>query len=99
MLFRSPCDTVACYESMYQLPLNRKKLGIKDDAWHQIEINWDLTKKNSPARVRVDGKNRNLRLDLKRPTRNGISYVHFMAAPAVPNPGMDIEWVKAIKKD
>ena len=95
----NPCDTVACYESMYLLPLNRKKLGIKDDAWHQIEINWDLTKKNSPASVRVDGKNRKLRLDLKRPTRNGISYVHFMAAPAASNSGMDIEWVKAEKKD
>ena len=74
-----------------------RQLGIRDDKWHEVTISWDLTKKNAPARIQVDGKKRNLRLDLKRPTLHGISYAHFMACPAEENPGIYVEWVKASK--
>jgi hypothetical protein len=62
-----------------------------------LAISWDLEQKNTAARVQVDGKKRNLRLNLKRPTLHGISYAHFMACPADENPGIYVEWVKASK--
>jgi hypothetical protein len=93
----NPCDTVARHECMYEVKLSRKELGIRDDKWHEIAISWDLDKKNTAARVQVDGKKRNLRTNLKRPTLNGISYVHFMACPSAENEGIYVEWVKASK--
>ena len=94
----NPSDTVARYECMYELKLSREQLGIRDEKWHEISISWDLEQKNFIARVQVDGKKRNLRLQLKRPTLHGISYAHFMACPANENPGIEVEWVKASKK-
>ena len=94
----NPSDIVARHECMYEVKLDRKQLGIRDDKWHEVTISWDLTKKNAPARIQVDGKKRNLRLNLKRPTLHGISYAHFMACPANDNPGIYVEWVKASKK-
>ena len=95
----NPSDTVARYECMYEVKLDRKQLGIRDDQWHELTISWDLKQKNTAARVQVDGKKRNLRPLLKRPTPAGISYVHFMACPAQPNPGVEVAWVKASKKN
>ena len=95
----NPSDTVARYECMYELKLSRDHLGIRDEKWHEVAISWDLEQKNSVARVQVDGKKRNLRLQLKRPTLHGISYAHFMACPAIENPGVEVEWVKASKKN
>ena len=93
----NPCDTVARHECKYEVKLDRKKLGIRDNKWHEVTISWDLKQKNAPARIQVDGKKRNLRLNLKRPTLHGISYAHFMACPAQENPGILVEWVKASK--
>ena len=93
----NPSDTVARHECMYEVKLNRKDLGIRDDKWHEITVSWDVEKKNAAARIQVDGKKRNLRLNLKRPTYHGISYAHFMACPAKENPGIYVEWVKASK--
>lgn len=95
----NPSDTVARYEAMYELKLDRKQLGISDNRWHEIAINWDLSKKNALARIRVDGKNRNLRLPLKNQSEAGISYVHFIASPAETDPGIYVEWVKATKQE
>lgn len=95
----NPSDTVARYESMYQLNLDRKQLGITDDRWHEISIHWNLLQKKAVARVQVDGKNRNLRLPLRNPSEAGISYVHFIAPPAEVNPGIYVEWVKATKQE
>ena len=95
----NPSDTVARHLCMYELKLNRKELGISDDCWHEIAIDWNLLQKNPSARVRVDGKNRNLRLLLKDPSLMGISYAHFIASPGAENPGIYIEWVKATKKE
>ena len=94
----NPSDTVARHECMYEVKLNRKELGIRDNKWHELAISWDLEQKNTAARVQVDGKKRNLRLVLKRPTLHGISYAHFMACPTDENPGVYVEWVKASKK-
>ena len=91
----NPSDTVARHQCMFDLALDRKKLGIKDDRWHEVSLSWDLTKKNPVAIIRVDGKKRSLRLPLKDASRHGISYAHFQAAPAKDNPGIYVEWVKA----
>ena len=94
----NPSDTVARHECMYEVKLDRKQLGIRDDQWHEVKISWDLQKKNTSASIQVDGKKRNLRIHLKRPTLHGISYAHFMACPAKENPGIYVEWVKAGKQ-
>ena len=91
----NPSDTVARYESMYELPLTRKQLGVKDDRWHEVSLEWDLSQKRPQARVRVDGRLRSLRLPLRNKSQNGISYVHFIAPPAEANPGIYLEWVRA----
>ncbi|EXY79670.1 BNR repeat-like domain protein [Bacteroides fragilis str. 3988 T1] len=91
----NPSDTVARYQSMYELPLTRKQLGVKDDRWHEVSLEWDLLQKHPQARVRVDGRLRPLRLPLKNKSQNGISYVHFIAPPAEANPGVYLEWVRA----
>ena len=93
----NPSDIVARHECMYEVKLDRKQLGIRDDKWNEVTISCDLTEKNAPARIQVDRKKRNLRLHLKRPTLHGISYAHFMACPAEENPGIYVEWVKASK--
>lgn len=95
----NPSDTVARYQSLYELKLDRKQLGIRDNRWHEISIRWDLSQKNPFARIQVDGKNRNLRLPLGNPSKAGISYVHFIASPAKANPGIYVEWVKATKQE
>ena len=94
----NPSDTVARHECMYEVKLSRKELGIRDNKWHELAISWDLEQKNTAARVQVDGKKRNLRLVLKRPTLHGISYVHFIACPTDENSGIYVEWVKASKE-
>ena len=94
----NPSDTVARHECMYEVKLARKQLGIRDNKWHELTVSWDLNQKNPVARIQVDGKKRNLRLNLKRKTLHGISYAHFMACPAKENPGIEVEWVKASKK-
>lgn len=91
----NPSDTVARYQSMYELPLTRKQLGVKDDRWHEVSLEWDLLQKRPQARVWVDGRLRPLRLPLKNKSQNGISYVHFIAPPAEANPGVYLEWVRA----
>ena len=95
----NPSDTVARYQCIYDLKLSRKDLGISDDQWHEISIDWDLLQKNPVAYVKVDGKKRNLRLSLKNPSQMGISYAHFIASPAEENPGIYVESVKATNRE
>lgn len=100
----NPSDTVARHEGMYRLTLDRKKLGIKDDKWHTVSIDWNLDNGRSPmAVVKVDGRKRNIKMPLLNGSIDGISYVHFMAEPVAgkapdSNPGMMIEYVQAVKK-
>ncbi len=95
----NPSDTVARHEGIYILPLSRRKLGIKDDKWHTLTIDWDLDSR-SGATVRVDGRKR-LTLPAANPSADGISYVHFLAEPtqtdASPRPIL-IERVSATRR-
>ncbi|AVM58103.1 exo-alpha-sialidase [Bacteroides heparinolyticus] len=91
----NPSDTVARYECMYELKLNRKELCIRDDGWHELSLRWDLSQGDSHARLFVDGKRNRCLIPLKNKTCHGISYVHFIASPAPENPGVYVDWVKA----
>ncbi len=93
----NPSDSVARYEAMYALPLDRKRLGIGDDGWHDIALEWDLTADGRrSARVRVDGRLSRLRVPLGNASVGGICYAHFIALPAAePGEGVRIERVEA----
>ena len=96
----NPSDTVARHEGNYILPLSRKELGIKDNGWHELTVEWDIDNPRSTgATVKVDGRRRNIRLPLVNPSDHGISYVHFMAEPAGATAPMLIEKVAARMKD
>ncbi len=82
----NPCDTVARYEGIYILPLSRKELGIKDDGWHTLSIEWDVDNPSAKAKVRVDGRARKIKLPMANPTLHGISYAHFLAEPGKNRP-------------
>jgi hypothetical protein len=84
-------DTVATYNAMYKLSLDRKQLKIKDENWHTIEIKWTHNKK---AIVYVDGRKR-LTLPLEHPTTLGISYAHFISGNQPDPIGIFVESVAA----
>lgn len=97
----NPSDTVARHEGIYHLRLDRKALGIKDDKWHEVSLEWDLdNSRNRGAIVKVDGKRRKIAVPQLNKSTHGISYVHFMAEPVdgrswESNPGILIESVAA----
>ncbi len=101
----NPSDTVACHEAIYALRLDRRELGIGDDGWHEVALEWDLDAQDAPeARVRVDGRLRRVRLPQLNACRDGISYVHFIARPVAPLsdgrcPGICVERVVAEARD
>lgn len=100
----NPSDTVARHEGMYHMVLDRKRLGIKDNKWHSITIDWDLDQaKKQVASVKVDGRKRSVVLPLLNNSTDGISYVHFMAEPVAgqlppDNPGIMVESVAARRR-
>ena len=94
----NPSDTVALYESQFVLPLSRKELGIKNDQWHEVMLEWDLDQKNPVATVYVDGKKMKKKINLNRPSVHGISYAHFIATPKEDTTGLYVEEVSAKRK-
>ena len=89
----NPTDTVAKYECMYSLPMNRKSLRIKDEAWHTLTVNWQQDKR---AIVRVDGIKRQT-LQMKNKTEHGISYLHLLGGRIPDSTGIFIERVEGGK--
>lgn len=79
----NPTDTVARYECMYTVPLDRRQLKLRDnnESWHQVTVKW---KKNQPATLWVDGRKR-ATLPLVSPTEHGISYLHLLGGH-IPDP-------------
>lgn len=92
----NPTDTTAGWFSSYGLPLTREGLGIKDDRFHTIRIEWNLTDDGvTNARVFIDKQKKPVyELPLRNVVQHGISYVHFMGAKSPDKIGFDIEWVK-----
>ena len=89
----NPTDTVARYECMYTLPLNRKSLKIKDEDWHNVTIDWQHNKR---AVVRVDGSRRGT-LPIIGKTEHGVSYLHFLGGKTPDSEGIFIEHVEGGK--
>ena len=90
----NPTDTVARYECMYTLPLNRKKLNIHDEKWHTVSIYWQHNKR---AVVRVDGRKR-ANLPSVNATEHGISYLHLLGGQRLDTTGIFIEYVEGGKE-
>ncbi|MEG0992289.1 MAG: sialidase family protein [Bacteroidales bacterium] len=90
----NPTDTTATWFSSYTLPLSREKLGIKDNGFHTLRIEWDLNDGKTLARVFVDKQKRPVcELPLQNAIQHGISYVHFISARKPDSIGFDIESV------
>lgn len=85
----NPTDTVASYECMYTVPLSRNRLGIRDEEWHEVTVEW---KKNRPAVLSVDGRKKG-KLPLVRPTEHGVSYLHFLGGRIPDKTGIFIDYV------
>ncbi len=95
----NPSDTVARHECIYELKLDRRQLGIRDDREHSLSVEWDTKKPDASARVYVNGKRSRLRIPMKNSAPSGISYVHFIAVPSSKdNQGIYLQSVKAAAK-
>ncbi|MEG1616928.1 MAG: sialidase family protein [Bacteroidales bacterium] len=92
----NPTDTTAVWFSSYSLPLQRETLGIKDDAFHTIRIEWNLIGNETVASVFVDKQKKpTVLLPLKNTVQHGISYVHFLSAKSSDPVGFDVEKVES----
>lgn len=89
----NPSDSVARYFAMHEVLLSRSALGISDEKWHQVRVDWDLDKGKALAHVYVDGKRRG-KLPLLHESLLGISYAHFISGNVPDERGVDIEWIK-----
>lgn len=90
----NPTDTVARYECMYRLDLNRETLRIRDDKWHTVTVEWE---KNAPATLLVDGRRRG-KLPVVAKTEHGVSYLHFLGGREPDTKGVFIEHVDGGKR-
>ena len=90
----NPTDTVARYECMYRLDLNRETLRIRDDKWHTVTVEWE---KNAPATLLVDGRRRG-KLPVVAETEHGVSYLHFLGGREPDTKGVFIEHVDGGKR-
>lgn len=79
-----------------QRHVHRRQLGIADDGWHTLTLQWDMTAAKASARravVMVDGR-RCTTLPLLKETPLGISYIHLLALPVEHDtPGVCLERV------
>ena len=92
----NPSDTISLSESQFVVSLSRRNLGIKDDKWHEVKIDWNLDSPKPSATVYIDGKRRR-NINLNRQSPHGISYAHFIAVPAEENEGVYVERVETKK--
>lgn len=87
----NPTDTVAKHKGIYNIPLERKALKIKDDKWHNITVKWQDGKS---AEVYVD-KRRVLKTPVINKTLHGASYLHLISGKVQDDKGILIESVEA----
>lgn len=91
----NPSDTVAKYNSIYLLELNRDNLKINDDKWHSVRIEWK--EGSDDAIFYVDNKKRGV-LPLKNRSEHGISYAHFISGNIPDKTGIFIDSVQSTVK-
>ena len=92
----NPTDSTASYFAPFAIPLNPKKLRIKDNKAHTLRVEWDLDAKKPNASVYVDNKKR-ITIPLANPSLHVLSYVHFLSDNRADDKGYIVEWVKAEK--
>ncbi len=90
----NPTDTTAYLFAPFSLNLNPKRLKIKDNKAHLIEIEWNLNKAKPVAIVYVD-KRKRMTLPLTNESLHGISYLHLISDKVKNDKDYIIEWVKA----
>ena len=92
----NPSDTVARHFAPFVIPLNPKKLKIKDSKAHTLRIEWNLDTKKPEAIVYVDNKKR-MTIPLTNSSLHGLSYVHFLSDNRAGDQGYVVEGVNAEK--
>ena len=90
----NPTDVVAGHFAPFTIPLDPKKLRIKDTNSHLIEIEWDLKRAKPIVTVFVD-KRKRMTIPLSNESLHGISYLHLLSGKNSDDKGYLIEWVKA----
>jgi hypothetical protein len=99
-LFNAVDETTAHY-AVYTLNVAPgKKLGkheLEANRWYTLSIHWKGVKKNSTAKVLLDGK-RVEKIDISNVSPNGVSYLHFISTSQKEDEGILIESVSASVK-
>ncbi|ADV43976.1 hypothetical protein Bache_2002 [Bacteroides helcogenes P 36-108] len=90
----NPSDSTAALFAPYYVTLNRKTLKISDDAFHIIEIKWNIDCKDKKAKVFVDGKLRQ-RLHLNNDSAHGLFYLHLLSSTSPTDTGFVVGSVEA----
>lgn len=92
----NPTDTTASWFSSYALPLDRQTLGIKDNGFHTLRIEWNLEDDQTKAFVYLDNRKKPIgELPLKNNVLHGISYAHFLSARNEDKIGYTIEKIQS----
>lgn len=90
----NPTDTVARHFAPFTLSLNPKRLRIKDQKAHLLEVVWNLDTVRPRAIIYVDHKRR-MTIPLTNESLHGLSYIHFLSDRHTGDKGYLVEWVKA----
>ncbi len=86
----NPTDTVAKYENQYCVELSRGALGIRDNGWHRVRLEW-----GSDGRATLyNGRRRLQRISINDSSENGISYLHLLGGVTPDSVGVMVEWVR-----
>ena len=93
----NPTDTTAQLFAPFVVPLNPQKLGIKNNDFHEIRIEWDVISAKKSAVIFVNNK-RKMTIQLNFSTQHGISYIHFLGDNSLNDKGFIISEIEAKRK-
>lgn len=90
----NPIDTVAVNFAMFNLNIRQNFLNA--DQWHELSLDWkiDPSVATGYCTAVINGK-QEIKLPIENPTKNGLSYVHFLLNRSKEgNEGILIESIK-----
>lgn len=96
----NPTDTLAYRYAMYSFAFEGDgSIGdetvLQPGKWQELRFEWEDSR-SAACRLLIDGKQSSVRLELNRPSENGICYVHFRSiADREDKYGFLVESVKA----
>jgi hypothetical protein len=76
----------------FTLSLDKKRLGIKDNNFHRLNIEWNIDARKPYALVSIDGRKR-MTLPMKNNCQHGIFYLHLLSPMNIADRGMLIKSV------